>query len=315
MYLQEFPNIDWLRAQARNNFRNKRAVNGLHLTEVGWPSVILNATSGPTERDQIVGPFSIFLNLSGQSVVRTDERTCRVTTDFYCLSNKGQIYDLRIPVTTETFNIHFGQTLYADVTSVLTRTNRTLLDQGPELTPINFELSPKLHWKSPEFSRRIRQIMHCSSTSAGSPDDCAREYDLLSELLVYLLQENARHLNRIEHIKSVKPATRKELLRRISKATDYLHENAFTNLQLDAVSRTCGLSKFHLLRVFKAVYGLTPQQYVSSLRLAKARQLLATTNWSIQEIAVTLGFSELPAFTRFFKKQCGISPRCFRIQN
>ena len=79
-----------------------------------------------------------------------------INTDFYGISNRGQWYDLHIPrnTTTQTFNIHFGEQLYRDVTAVFQKKHRMLLAHGNDVDALNFEVLPKLYWKSPGFYRK-----------------------------------------------------------------------------------------------------------------------------------------------------------------
>lgn len=313
MYLQKFPNIDWLRTQAKSNFKNKKAVKGQSLTKPGWPSVILHTHSLHTERDNILGPFSLFLNLSGCSRVRMDKQAYQVNSDFYCISNKGQYYDLHIPKNTiaQTFNIHFGEQLFQDVIAVFRKKHHALLAHGRNTDIVNLEILPKLYWKSPVFMQKVKRIYNFCQSNC---DDEELEYELLSDLLVYILNQSVDQISEIQHLSALKNSTKSELLRRISIAEDYLNGNAFHTIKLEQLSRVCNLSRFHLLRVFKEIKGCTPQQYLAQLRLRKAKQLLLILDLPVTEIAYTVGFSELSAFTRFFKKQTNLSPNEFRNQ-
>ncbi|GJM28930.1 MAG: hypothetical protein DHS20C17_15650 [Cyclobacteriaceae bacterium] len=270
------------------------------------------------ERDNILGPFSIFLNLTGSSVVRTNRRTHRLETDFYCLSNKGQVYDLHFPENklTETFNIHFGDELYKEVVSITSQKHRLLLDHGDAYNPVSLELLPKLHWRDPAFSQKMSQIFAFSKLTHPSDYSEDREYEILSDLLQHVVGSSVEKYTKLEHISALKRTTRVELFRRISQVIDYLHENTFNAVSLDELSKNVGLSKFHLLRSFKEVMGCTPQQYAAKLRLYKAEQLLLNHQaLRLEEISDILCFSELPAFSRFFKKHTKISPKAFRENN
>ena len=58
----------------------------------------------------------------------------------------------------------------------------------------------------------------------------------------------------------------------------------------------------------------TPAQYIQSLRITNAKLLLETTNYNVSEISNLVGYENPLYFSRFFKKQCGMSPVQFRKQ-
>ncbi len=75
-----------------------------------------------------------------------------------------------------------------------------------------------------------------------------------------------------------------------------------------------GLSYAHQSRVFKKCYGITPLQYITELRMTRAKLLLRDSNNSISQIALILGYDNLGYFSRTFKKSFGISPKDFRTR-
>ncbi len=100
-----------------------------------------------------------------------------------------------------------------------------------------------------------------------------------------------------------------EIYRRLEIAKSYLIENYNENVSLDSLSKTIGISKFHLIRLFKVVYGNTPYKFLLKIRLNKAfEQLKKNNDLSIEEIALANGFNQRRTFTRSFKKEFGISP-------
>jgi AraC family transcriptional regulator of adaptative response / methylphosphotriester-DNA alkyltransferase methyltransferase len=84
--------------------------------------------------------------------------------------------------------------------------------------------------------------------------------------------------------------------------------------ELDKEMRELGMTSAHLAAVFKQEYGLTPVQYLASLRFERAKKLLSETDESIDFIAYDVGFDSLTAFYRFFKKHADMTPTAFRKQ-
>ena len=73
-----------------------------------------------------------------------------------------------------------------------------------------------------------------------------------------------------------------------------------------------GQSYDHQARVFKEEYGVTPLQYVNSLRILRARELLRDTSYAVQEVAGRLGFWNVRYFNHLFKQYAGQTPTQFR---
>ncbi len=75
---------------------------------------------------------------------------------------------------------------------------------------------------------------------------------------------------------------------------------------------TLGYSYEHLARIFKKQYGLSPVEYLQSLRVERARFLLTKSTLTVQQIADSLGYQDSIYFTRLFKRQTGKSPARYR---
>jgi AraC-like DNA-binding protein len=94
----------------------------------------------------------------------------------------------------------------------------------------------------------------------------------------------------------------------VERATAFITKNFTNSFSLDELARQSFLSKFHLLRVFKSVTGLTPYAYQMQLRLNEARRLIFQDK-SLTEIAYELGFTDQAHFTNTFKKHAnGANP-------
>jgi AraC family transcriptional regulator len=92
----------------------------------------------------------------------------------------------------------------------------------------------------------------------------------------------------------------------------WLDDHAEQALDLDTIAARMELSPFHFLRVFAAVIGVTPHQYLVRARLRRAAQLLADPARSITDIAYDVGFADVSNFVRTFHRAAGVSPRGFR---
>ena len=81
---------------------------------------------------------------------------------------------------------------------------------------------------------------------------------------------------------------------------------------LDEYATMCNMSKFHFLRVFKGITGISPLAYRNNIRLDHAKELLIDTNNPINEIGRSVGFSSDTYFCDAFKAEVGMSPGQYR---
>jgi AraC-like DNA-binding protein len=96
----------------------------------------------------------------------------------------------------------------------------------------------------------------------------------------------------------------------VLRARAYLEANALSKIPLDRLARESGLSKFHLLRVFKERTELTPWQYQVNVRLNHARRLLQNGEPASQ-VADACGFVDQSHFTRVFRLVMGVTPAVY----
>ena len=138
-----------------------------------------------------------------------------------------------------------------------------------------------------------------------------------SENLYYQLAENmvvnqSEEFKKINAIKAKKASTREELYRRLLIAKDYIESNFDKKTEIESIARIANISTFHFFRTFKQVFNISPHQYILSLRLNKAAQLLKKRQYSITDIAYQVGFADIHAFSKAFKKNYQIAPSQFR---
>ena len=98
----------------------------------------------------------------------------------------------------------------------------------------------------------------------------------------------------------------------VTKAINYMNANFAEPLTLDDLAERIYATKQTLNYHFKKDLGCTPMHYLLRLRLTKVKELLATSNKSIEEIAEVCGFSSGNYLTLIFKQKEGISPSSYR---
>jgi AraC-like DNA-binding protein len=105
------------------------------------------------------------------------------------------------------------------------------------------------------------------------------------------------------------------LLPYLRRAKDLMDRAYVEDLDLAAVARAAGCSRYHFLRAFHAAYGETPGRYLTRRRIERAKDLLRATNLTVTEICCLVGFSSLGSFSTRFSELVGVSPSAYRAES
>jgi AraC-like DNA-binding protein len=103
------------------------------------------------------------------------------------------------------------------------------------------------------------------------------------------------------------------LYRRIVQAKLFIDANYADEIDLNNISDEAYFSKFHFIRLFRTIYGKTPHQYLTSVRIEKAIQLLRSEK-TVSEVCSLVGFNSLTSFSGLFKRIAGMSPSAYLTQ-
>ena len=94
----------------------------------------------------------------------------------------------------------------------------------------------------------------------------------------------------------------------LRRARDLIDLRYAEPLDLDALAREAGYSKFHFARAFAAAYGETPRAYLTRRRLERAKTLLRSANLTVTEVCFAVGFESLGSFSSLFRRVVGETP-------
>ena len=103
-----------------------------------------------------------------------------------------------------------------------------------------------------------------------------------------------------------------ETWRRFCDLRVRLRERCEEPHRLDVLGEAVGLSGSRFLRRFRALFGTTPHALQSDARTARACTLLRSSNLSVTEVSLAVGFESLGSFSAAFSRRMGCSPRAFR---
>lgn len=100
--------------------------------------------------------------------------------------------------------------------------------------------------------------------------------------------------------------------RRILDAVHYMDAHYGEKLTMERVAKTAYLSKYHFLRVFHQHMGVSPYEYLTSVRISRAKELLNTSGEGLDAIAAQVGFADGKGLIRRFRQLTGLTPSQYR---
>ena len=164
--------------------------------------------------------------------------------------------------------------------------------EDPETFPLDRVIKPVHGNRFEELFRQAYQVW----------SRCAFGYKIqtkgiVSQILFELLRENAtRHFGSDTGLRALKAAT------------DYMEQHYQEKISVEELAARSGYSASHFARQFSKTYGVSPIQYLNSIRILHAKNLLRTEQYSMAEIAQKCGFSNVYYFSRCFKQLTGTPP-------
>lgn len=144
--------------------------------------------------------------------------------------------------------------------------------------------------KNPE--PKIEELCRLAEKNAPFETLSAKTYDLVTEFFTLLKKQTEPPM--------------------LEKAKAFLEENFQADLSVEAVADHLGISQSLLFRLFQEEERATPMEYLRSVRIRKAGQMLLEGRLKVYEIAAACGFSDTAYFCKVFKAQTGDSPLSYR---
>lgn len=147
----------------------------------------------------------------------------------------------------------------------------------------------------------LRELIHLESNKSSN----YYQYEVLVKLcqLILLLTKQVQ-LN----IPKQQAPTDKRMLFLLKYIENHYHEE----ITLDDISSSVHISKSECLRYFKKYLQTTPYQYLISYRISVAAKLLSSTDMSVGDISLEVGFRQMSHFGKYFKEKTGCTPKEYR---
>jgi AraC-like DNA-binding protein len=272
----------------------------------GRESAVISARARRAEYAEFRQLLSIKAAIGGAEDYFIDGRRITVDDDTFAIINNDRTYSSRIdalrPV--QSFSIFFDRGLPEQAWLSLSRA-QSALDCPADAGQCPVEFAERLYEHDNLVSPVLRHIR--AAVDSGPVEDAWLDEQLLF-LLGRMLRLHFRKLRVESAVPSRKPATRRELLRRLNLGVDFIQTRYREPVRLKDIAEAAHLSPFHFLRVFKSVYRISPSDYLNRKRTQVALRLLRESDWTMDAIAGHAGFGSRTGLYRHLKSHYGTEP-------
>lgn len=244
---------------------------------------------------------------NGCEEVSIDGRRITVDDDTWLLApNTPAGVKVRSARNVHAMTILFRPGMPEDVLGTLTTPEDRMLEEGEVPSGAVLPFSPHLHTHDRSVTPVLLFIRrHCEM----GLDDALWYEEQLAFLLERLLIRHRHLMVRARQIPVRRAATRREILRRVSLATDFIHTNFARPLMLSDMARAAFLSRHHFLRLFKQIHEVTPHEYLQRKRTSVAARLLRNSQRQVDEVVKEVGFDSRSTLFRALRRFHGVTPR------
>ncbi len=270
----------------------------------GQENIIVNASAKNTEYNDIRSPLSLKCTIHGSEWYSFGGREVLIDSEHVLLMDNQRTYStfIQSESAVESFCIFFNDKILDELHTYRHANKNAWLDN-----PADFSV-----WDRPIIEKRLkidRELLYLLKALKEQVDSENLElidftiYPILQKVLVAQQEFNQQ----ISRLPFHKKATRVELYKRIALAQDFIDSCPYENLTLETLAKISCLSKYHFLRVFKEINGVSPHKYIVERKLEYAMKLIENGD-SIIEVSRRVGFNSSASFCRSFKQKFGHSP-------
>ncbi|HEY4366285.1 MAG TPA: AraC family transcriptional regulator [Steroidobacteraceae bacterium] len=243
---------------------------------------------------------------NGRQDVGLDNRHVLVDDDSWLAVPAGPAtVRIRAPGNVQALTILFRVGMPEEVLGTLITAEDRMLEDG-EVSSSSLPFAPHLQTHERSVTPVLMFIRrHCEM----GLDDPLWYEEQLAFLLERMLLRHRQVMTRARSVPVRRAATRREILRRVSMATDFIHASYCRPLMLSDMARAAFLSRHHFLRLFKHIHDVTPHEYLQRKRTAVAARLLRSSELPITEVVKQVGFDSRSTLFRALRRFHGITPR------
>jgi AraC family transcriptional regulator len=255
------------------------------------------------------GQLSIKTFTNGKAFYKSNRGFFSVEQNRYLLLNQGS-YAISIDEKNEveSFCIFFKDGFAQEVLpSIIKSTNAILSD--PYFNMETVEFFEKTYYITPTLNLLLEKFQRNHDLFDNDMLWLDEQYHNLMQIMLF---DHFNALSKMESLNTIKSSTREELYRRVTVAHDYIRSYYNHPINLQDISSVACLSQNHLLRNYKKIYGKTPHQHISEMRIHKAKKLIGDMELSMTDITYEIGFNNPVSFSKIFKTFTGLSPLQYR---
>ena len=289
---------------------------GLGMTRNASPegaSAILNIATQAAEYSLDTSRLAIVSAWQGRQEVVLDGRRILVDDDTWLAVPAGNTaVRIRASQDVQALTILFRAGMPEEVLGSLLGDDDQLLEDGELAVHATLPFAPHLQ----PHDRSVTPVLlfirrHCEM----GLDDPLWYEEQLAFLLERMLSRHRQIMARARGIPVRRAATQREILRRISLATDFIHSSFDRPLMLSDMASAAFLSRHHFLRLFKHIHDVTPHEYLQRKRTMVAARLLRNSELGVEEIVRQVGFDSRSTLFRAMRRFHGVTPRECRQSN
>ena len=140
-----------------------------------------------------------------------------------------------------------------------------------------------------------------------------KSYEEATKAVNFSNQEDIIHISNIDSFTKYKDFDN-DKTKLFNKVKSYITDNLKEDLNLESIAHNFNLSPYYFSRTFKEVMGCNLTDYINTIRIKKAKELLIENKMSIKEIGYSVGYSDPNYFSKVFKKYEGYSPKEYKVK-
>ena len=257
----------------------------------GWSVQEIVCCAGPSDRpfEERHDGFSVSAVLEGAFTYRSDAGHGLLYPGALLLGNNGHCFECghEHGIGDRCISLNVREDQFGEIAAARTSTSRFRFS-APSMPP---------------SAKTLPVVAHMEALSSAAPS-------LRSEELALGLIE--RVIAAMTGDRQTQPTPTGRETRRVVEAIRLVESDAGRPLELKEMAAVAGMSKYHFLRVFRRLTGVTPHQYLISARLRRAALALASSRRPVIAIALDSGFGDLSTFNKIFRATFGLTPTQYR---
>jgi AraC family transcriptional regulator len=261
----------------------------------GWTVSDVVCTSGPRDRafEERHAGFSIALVVAGSFQYRSRNGQDVMTPGSLLLGNPGQCFECghEHGAGDRCLSFYYAPDHFENLAA-----DSGLRGSKPGFSALRLPAAR-------EFSSLVARA--CAGL-AGPGHPTGRSWEELS------IQLAARVVRLAENLPADAGSAPPSAVARVTRVIRRIERHFDAGLTLETLAFEAGLSRYHFLRTFERLTGLTPHQYLLRSRLREAATRLAAEPLKITDVALDCGFGDVSNFNRAFRAEFGVSPRAYR---